>query len=74
MKSATMFLSHDELERLTGHVRPSAQARWLNERGWRYDLNAKGEVVVHELEAQRKLCSSGSKERRRTEPDLKALQ
>jgi hypothetical protein len=70
----SVFLTSQQLERLTGHVRPSAQARWLTERGWRHDFNAKGEVVVHELEAERKLCSGGAKDRRRTEPDLKALQ
>lgn len=69
-----MFLTAQQLERLTGYVRPSDQARWLSERGWRHDLNAKGEVVVHEGEAERKLCSSAGKEWRRTEPDLKALQ
>lgn len=69
-----MFLTADELERLTGYERPSAQAKWLSERGWRYDFNAKGEIVVHALEAERKLCSGGTKERPRTTPDLKALQ
>jgi hypothetical protein len=69
-----VFLTSQQLEQLTGHRRPSAQRRWLDERGWRYDFNAKGHLIVHELEAERKLCSSGAKERRRTEPDLKALQ
>jgi hypothetical protein len=69
-----MFLTSQQLERLTGYVRPSDQARWLKERNWRHDFNSKGEVVVHELEAERKLCTSGAKDRRRTTPDLKALQ
>jgi hypothetical protein len=69
-----VFLTPEDLQRLTGNVRPTRQAHWLRERGWRFDFNAKGEVVVHELEAERKLCSGGAKERRRTEPDLKALQ
>lgn len=69
-----MFLTPEQLEQLTGLRRPSAQARWLGERNWRYEIAADGRVVVHELEAQRRLCG-GTVGRKavREEPDLEAL-
>ena len=68
-----MFLTADELEQLTGLKRPSAQAKWLSTRGWRFDTRADGKVVVLEAEARRHLCGSPPA-RQRTMPDLKALQ
>lgn len=68
-----MFLSQDQLIELTGLARPSAQAKWLSSRGWRFDHRADGKLVVLEAEAERHLCGSAP-QRRRTEPDLKALQ
>lgn len=70
-----MFLTDAQLARLTGLTRPSAQARWLEANEWRFTIAADGSVVVHELEAQRKLCG-GSVGRRaaRVEPDIEALQ
>jgi len=69
-----MFLSQQQLVDLTHKVRPSAQAKWLDARGWKFERRYDGTLVVHELEAQRRLCSGGSSAPRRTEPDLKALQ
>lgn len=69
-----MFLSPEDVERLTGKVRPSAQARWLDAHGWRHTRSADGSVVVHEDEARRQLCGgSASRRQRREEPDLEAL-
>lgn len=68
-----MFLSHEQLVELTGKTRPKAQARWLESLGWRYVFNSEGRVIVHEREAERQLCGNGKSQRRRTEPDLEAL-
>lgn len=69
-----MFLTQEKVSELTGRTRPSAQARWLTEHGWRYSLNANGVVIVHELEAQRQLCGYHAGRRAvREEPDLEAL-
>lgn len=68
-----MFLTADELEALTGLKRPSAQAKWLAARGWRFDTRADGKLVVLAAEAQRHLCGAPPA-RQRTTPDLKALQ
>lgn len=67
------ILTQADLERITGHPRPSAQARWLEARGWRFLRNSKGAVVVHELEAQRQLCGADGKRRDRTSANLDAL-
>jgi hypothetical protein len=72
-----MFLSAAHLQKLTGKKRPSAQARWLSARNWKFDRNAIGEVVVLEREAERQLCSDGARGRKkdhRDEPNLGALQ
>jgi hypothetical protein len=68
-----MFLTPDQLEQLTGKRRPSAQARWLQDRGWRFERNATGSVVVHALEAERQLCGGSKARRQRVGPDLEAL-
>jgi hypothetical protein len=41
-----MFLTADELARLTGYRRPSAQIRWLKARRVRHFVNAAGLPVV----------------------------
>lgn len=66
------ILTQADLERITGYPRPSAQARWLEARGWKFLRNSKGAVVVHELEAQRQLCGT-SKPKDRTQANLDAL-
>lgn len=40
------LLDQDEIERITGYVRPSAQCRKLAELGIPHHRNARGEVVV----------------------------
>lgn len=50
-----MFLTRDELRVLTGRLRPSAQARWLRDHGYRHTVNALGAPVVAVAEANRKL-------------------
>jgi hypothetical protein len=41
-----MFLTDDELQELTGYKLPSAQRRWLRERGWRHEVNRVGRPRV----------------------------
>jgi hypothetical protein len=71
-----MFLTPEQLEQLTGKVRPSAQARWLTEHNWKFILRGDGRPVVHEAEAERQMCGGASRQARRptpTEPKLEAL-
>lgn len=48
-----MILSPSHIQRLTGYVRYSAQARWLRRHGWRFTVNALGEPIVFVAEANR---------------------
>lgn len=67
------ILSPEDVARITGKARPSAQARWLTGRGWRYDRNAKGEVVIHEREAERHLCGGKAGRGPAESPDVEAI-
>jgi hypothetical protein len=52
-----MFLTPQELQRLTGYARSSAQIRWLRKNGWRFTVNALKEPIVAVAESERKLVS-----------------
>lgn len=41
-----MFLTAPELAQLTGYRMPAHQARWLETRGWRFERNRAGLVIV----------------------------
>lgn len=41
-----MFLTDEELVKLTGYVQPAAQIRWLKKKRYRYDVNGAGHVVI----------------------------
>ena len=41
-----MFLTNEQLKKLTGYETPAGFARWLDARGWRYERNRRGEVVL----------------------------
>lgn len=64
-----LFLTPEELETLTGYMRPSAQRRWLADQGITHRVNAIGNPVV-----LRSALETTTKERgKRTTPDLAAL-
>lgn len=65
-----MFLTDPELQQLTGYVLPAAQARWLTTRGWRFERNRGGRVIVLRSYAERMLGGAGPKE---PEPNFAAL-
>jgi hypothetical protein len=52
-----MFLTPDDLARLTGRKRRSGQVRWLVEHGWRFEVDAYGRPIVLAAEAERRLSS-----------------
>lgn len=56
-----MFLTHDDLQRLTGRARPAAQAAWLRAQGWRFTVNALREPIVAVAEAERQLVGGGAR-------------
>lgn len=66
-----MFLTHAEIERLTGKKRHKAQIRWLRENGYKLEINGLGEPIVTIAEANRKLI--GGTRRQEQEPNWSAL-
>lgn len=66
-----MFLTPQDLHRLTGKQRPSAQVRWLQAKGYRFTVNGLGEPIVAVAEATRKLV--GGATTRNEEPNWEAV-
>jgi hypothetical protein len=56
-----MFLTHAELEALTGYLIPAGQARWLETRGWRFERNRAGKVIVSRSYAEMMMGGSAPK-------------
>lgn len=66
-----MFLTRDELEQLTGSPRKGKQIAWLQDNGYTYDINLRGEpVVAREQVLQRQHCNHSGKT---TEPDFSKI-
>ncbi len=67
-----MYLTSQEVQRLTGYVRPSAQIRWLRKNGWRFTVNGLKEPIVAVAESERILVS-GQGMSKHHEPNFGAL-
>lgn len=67
-----MFLGEGELVILTGYVTPAGQARWLEARGWRFERNRAGKVIVSRAHAE--LMMGGAAARQEPEPNFAALE
>lgn len=66
-----MFLTPQEIERLTGKRRPSAQVRWLLSKGYKIEVNGLGQPILAIEEYTRK--NVGSSAARKKEPNWEAL-
>lgn len=67
-----MFMSIEEIERLTGKKRPSAQIRWLTGKGYKFDVNGLNQPIVAVAELNRKLVG-GTAVRQPHEPNWEAM-
>ena len=65
-----MLLTPDELQKLTGYRRPSAQARWSRRHGYKFTMNALGDPVVAVAEFNRHMVGGRAAQR---EPDFGAI-
>lgn len=71
-----MLVSTQEIEKLTGKTRYSAQAKWLREHGYKCDQRDDGSVILLVEEVQGKLLSKppkAGKQKRDWRPDLSVL-
>ncbi len=66
-----MFLTAEEVARLTGFKRPSAQAVWLKDHGYRFTVNGLNQPVVAVTEVTRKLV--GGPAPRQQEPNWEGM-
>ena len=67
-----MFLSAEEIQRLTGKKRPSAQIAWLRAKGYKFTVNGLNQPVVAIAEATRKLVGGSAAQKQ--EPNWGAMQ
>lgn len=56
-----MFLTDAELRELTGYVTAAGFARWLAARGWRFERNRAGKVIVSRAHAETMLAGGEPK-------------
>jgi hypothetical protein len=65
-----MFLTEDELVRLTGRHQTAAQIRQLEKRGYVYDLDADGRILVTKEHVLRKLDNRAANDDKIAVPDF----
>ena len=65
-----IFLESPDVEQLTGLKRFRAQARWLAQHGYKFEVNALGRPVVLKLAVEQKLSHPISRQR---QPNFDAL-
>jgi len=66
-----MYLSVEDIVRLTGKKRPTAQITWLKTNGYKFNVNGLNQPVVAVAEAMRK--GVGGSAARQEEPRWDAL-
>lgn len=66
-----MFLTVEEIQRLTGKKRPSAQIAWLKDHGYRFTVNGLRQPIVAVAESTRKLVGGAAS--RQEEPNWGAM-
>ncbi|MFD1260520.1 DUF4224 domain-containing protein [Entomomonas asaccharolytica] len=42
-----IFVTPDEIKRITGYKRPHEQKKWLETNGWKFELDSAGRPVIH---------------------------
>jgi Domain of unknown function (DUF4224) len=69
-----MFLTPESIAELTGYVRPSAQARWLSTRRYKFERRADGSITLRQAELDAHTVSKpGLSLKKAWEQDLSAL-
>ena len=70
-ESNEVFVTEEEIIRLTDYKRAADQKRWLRDRGYRYDVGASGRPKVLRVEMERHLTGGNAPRRK---PTLKVPQ
>lgn len=70
---ASIFLTSDELEALTGFKTPARQVEWLRKKGWRFEINGNRRPIVARKYTE-KMLGCGAPEESAYRPNFAALQ
>ncbi|MGP9796147.1 DUF4224 domain-containing protein [Halomonas sp. 86] len=72
---AALFLTHEEIEHLTGRKRCKEQSDTLTKMGVRWQVNAAGVLIVGRRHVEQVLSGEGlaANDQERKKPNLKAL-
>ena len=68
-----LFLVSDEIATLTGYKLPAHQTKWLNEKGWRFELNGNRRPIIARKYVEKMLGCGGQEELARPQPNFNAL-
>lgn len=68
-----MFLAFDEIATLTGYKLPAHQTKWLQAKGWRFELNGNRKPIIARKYAEKMLGCGGIEEPSRPQPNFNAL-
>lgn len=70
-----LLLTPDELEQITGRVKPAKQVEWLLKKHWQFEVNARGAPVVARTYAEARLSgiSTAPQATRARRPNFEAL-
>lgn len=68
-----MFLTTEQVQKLTGYDLAAYQSSWLKEHGIVHMLNAKNEILVTEEQIKSMFMPPNQKKSSRTKPDEEAL-
>jgi hypothetical protein len=55
-----VIIAKEDLVKLTGYIRASAQQRWLRHHGWKFEVNALGEPIVALAEFNRHMVGGAA--------------
>ncbi len=69
----SIFLSDQEMEELTDRRLPGAQRKWLEARGWRFEVTASGKPKVARSEFEFRMVSSSTQRNTRRGLVLEAI-
>lgn len=68
-----LFLASDEVEALTGYKLPAHQTKWLQAKGWRFEINGNRRPIVARKYTE-KMLGCGVPEESMYRPNFSALQ
>ena len=68
-----LFLASDEVVTLTGYKLPARQTKWLQAKGWRFEINGNRKPIIARKYAEKMLGCGGQGEPSRPQPNFSAL-